>query len=380
MTLYAKADNYNCYTLYNITRRMDDEDENERNITLLDAEFMIAGAEFPSKNSFKYISFDLVNLSDWFPRFRYASKNFKRKKQVFIPFTPSVTVNTPNNISITFHSEVIDKWKPYGVAFELSTKIILKSNSTLSFNELFQQTQKYRTLFQLMSGRYSAITEIFIHDNDKKYRTYFIDEKSDFNLKWGAGRPIFLNFKVLEKTLPKIIINWEKLYIEIKQVIDILTMEYHNYNLSPEVRFLNIARAIETFHRKLRINKAKDEKLAKLVVTVKKGIPKKYKNKFDNSLNYIQESTLRDRVIELYSELKKQTQTELNLQDDWINKFVKSRNYYTHFGKKNKDVLTGSHLQELSNRVRTLLYILITKELGIKEKVLMDELHHLILL
>ncbi len=380
MTLYARGDNHNCYTLYNVRRRMSEEMKNSRYNKLLDADYLIVASEFPSSNSFKSISFDLTNLYEWFPKFKHISKNYKRKKQVAFPITPSVSVNTPSNTSISFHSEILEKWKPHGVEFELDCKIVIKPTSAVNFNELFQNVQKYRTLFQLMSGDYSAITEIFVHDNRRKYRTYFIDGKSDYNLKWGAGGGTFLKLSSIEKSLPEIIRNWDGLYDKIGQVIDILIMEYNNYSLNPEVRFLNVARAIETFHNKLRIAKKTDKKLSDLVMDVKKRIPKKYKDKFDECLGFITRQNLNGRITELYNEIKKDTKKELNFQDDWIIKFVKSRNHYTHFGDMNKNVLVGIPLQELSNRVRTFLYILVAKELGIKEKILAKEVHNLILI
>jgi hypothetical protein len=378
MMLYAESEHFNHFTFYNVRRRGSIDDEmRERDNKFLNADFMLMSAAFPSEDSFDSISFELMELWEWYPDIRLAIKKSKKKIAFSLSVASPVTASIKGK-TIIFRNDTLDNATLKGIKIEQTPTVIIKHSAKAPFKDLFSDAEKFRTLFQLLTGGYGAFTEIFLYDGKVGYRAYFVDENSEKSLKWGASS-IYLKFSDIKRSLEKIIRNWDTLHIEIRQVIDILIMEYNNYSMSSEVRFLNVARAIETFHRKRRSSDKKDEALAKVVKDVQKKIPQKYKEKFANSLNFIHEQTLRDRLGELYNELKDETKLKLELDEDWIAYFVKSRNYYTHFGTMNNKVLKGDDLRELSNRVRALLYVLVAKELGINEKILAKELWHLIL-
>jgi hypothetical protein len=220
-----------------------------------------------------------------------------------------------------------------------------------------------------------------IEEKAEKYRMYFVDEKSESDLEWGHSHENFLSYRFLYRKLDKTIRNWDRIYKEINQVIEILTAEYSSYGLSAEVRFLNVARALETFHRKLKIKNGKKEKdIIQLVANLIEKTPKKHKEFVKQKLSYIHEPTLRSRVTELYENLNEDTKRELQFDSNWIKLFTDSRNYYTHFDKKGKNVLHGQELLDLSNKIRVFLHVLIILELGIDEKKLTNEIHNLVLI
>ncbi len=382
MALYAECE-FGYYTFYNTRRRAPNLVNDRYFNTLFDADYMLSSRKFPSDNLFKRISFSLVNLSAWFPKVDYKTKKKLPSRTITVPNTSTLTFDISNS-SITFKSEIMEKSVYNKLEFDLISSIIIESLLGKEFNVLLEIVYKYRTFFQLLSDSYSAFTEISIFDNNgERYRVYFVDLNSEKSLKWDTHHAPFIDFKTIKEYLPSVIKNWDRLYEEIRQVIDILIMEFNNYYLSPEVRFLNIARAIETFHRKLR----KDYKLTyvkemdKWMQKVKNiGAPKRHIKRIYNCFSFIKSPTLRERVNALCKELNPATLVELDLQDGWETKFTKSRNYYTHFGDFDKDVLKGEELRDLSNQVRKLLYVLVAKELGIKEITISDKLYRLTLI
>jgi hypothetical protein len=378
MMLYGESEHFNHFTFYNVRRRglIDDEIQEDDN-KYLNADFMLMSAAFPSRDLFDSISFELMGLWEWYPPVPLKMKKSKKRMNFSLAVVSPVIVNLKGK-TITFRNDTVDKPTLKGMEIEQASAVIIKHSVKASFISFLSDAEKFRTLFQLLTGGYGAFTEIFIHEGKTRHRAYFVDENSDKSLKWGASS-LYLEFSDIRRSLENVITNWDTLHVEIRQVIDILIMEYNNYSLSSEVRFLNVARAIETFHRKRRSSDKKDEELTKVVKDIQKSIPKKYKEKFANSLNFIHEQTLRDRLAALYNELKDETKEKLSLDADWITYFVKSRNYYTHFGTMNNKVLKGDDLRELSNKVRGLLYVLVAKELGINEKILAKRLWHLIL-
>ena len=386
MKFYANCDNYNHFVLYEVRQRtkIADNLQDNNGTIYFDADFMIMSASFPSsfslKDTFTSISFELMNLWDWYSLQDYNSKLLKSSLSISLKIQKSFTIKTSSNKEITFSNIPVEKpTQKKGFEIIPKPKISIQYSHKKSFAELFSSAKEIRTLIQLLIGDYCAFTEILLFDDRRQYRVYYADANSERSLKWGTNS-VFLGLPQIKRSLAKSIEKWENINSKISQVVDILIMEYNNQGLNPEVRFLNIARAVETFHRRLRNNSTQDKKLSHLKKTTIDNIPPKYKQKFTDALSHIEGLNLRGIITNLFNELNEQTKENIDMDADWIDKFVQSRNYYTHFGKKTTKVLEGDKLLDLSNRIRTLLHILIALELGITKKRINDNLWQLILM
>lgn len=386
MKFYANCEDFNHYVIYDVRQRLIIEDnlDDDKGTNYFDADFMIMSASFPSsfplKDTFTSISFELMNLWDWYSLPNYKFKKLKTRLSISLKIQKPIKIKTSSNREITFSNIPVEKpTKKKGFEIIPKPKISINYSQKKSFSELFSSAKELRTLIQLLIGDYSAFTEILLFDDKRQFRVYYADANSERNLKWGTSS-VFLGLPQIKLSLAKTIEKWEKINSKISQVVDILIMEYNNQGLNPEVRFLNTARAVETFHRRLRNNSKQDKKLSQLKKNTIDSIPAKYKQKFKDALSHIEGLNLRGIITNLYSEINEQTKINLNMDADWIDKFVQSRNYYTHFGRKTTKVLEGEKLLDLSNRIRTLLHVLIALELGITEKRINDNIWHLILM
>ena len=102
------------------------------------------------------------------------------------------------------------------------------------------------------------------------------------------------------------------------------------------------------------------------------------KGRIHNSIYYSYEYSLKDRLTELFNELgeyykfkeilKKYPSDDDEKAIDEFCKIVKStRNYYTHYGTKENEVVEGKELIELNNALEIIINLIILRDLGFDE-------------
>src|SRR5690606_30630984 len=105
-----------------------------------------------------------------------------------------------------------------------------------------------------------------------------------------------------------------------------------------ENSFLNIAQAVETFHRRFRNNLVlpKDE-YEKKKRDIMGAVPIEHKDWLKDKLNFANELTLHQRLEQMLSEFSNQTlNTVIKNRVEFIRDIKNSRNYYTHYDSKLK--------------------------------------------
>ena len=125
---------------------------------------------------------------------------------------------------------------------------------------------------------------------------------------------------------------------------------------------------IETFHRRRRHNEKEPKETHKIkIAAILEGCPTEHQTWLKEKLNFSNEPTLQERLIELFAEIDEKLKDHLFPKVDEIFKNSKnSRNYYTHYNKSlEKKALKHTPLFYLTERLKIFLLILLLKETGI---------------
>jgi len=270
------------------------------------------------------------------------------------------------------------------ICYQEDISIILRYTNYKNINEITKDVIIIRNLFSFITGN-SQINEMFIEDYEKHIPIILpiiTDEKA---------KRSYSALKLDESNIEKILRIWFENYESHHSIYDLFFTAYPSF-LNPATLFLTYARILESYHRKnydgVYATKSKFDKISKKVKNCLKDseIIKKIEDENEKekllmniktSISYSYEYTLKDRLLELFNDLTKydffnDILTKYSDNENKLNEFCNiikdNRNYYTHYGKKNKNVLDGVELSELNECLKLIIIILFFKEFELSYK------------
>jgi hypothetical protein len=130
-----------------------------------------------------------------------------------------------------------------------------------------------------------------------------------------------------------------------------------------------LAQAAETYHRQIR----KGGVLTKPEYKVKKSeilqsVPPEHKDWLEKKLEWGNELTLQQRMEELLRDCSDTVQQFIGDAGEFATQVKATRNYLTHFSKKNKSVAEGDELIYLTYKLKILIEECILRELGFSKE------------
>lgn len=224
---------------------------------------------------------------------------------------------------------------------------------------------------------YVAKRESLIPDDSplymNAYKVLFPSRKGNFMEKERKHRYDFLfQFPTVQDNFEQIIRKWFEAESTIDPVIGALVESFINKDQPVEFKFLNLAHAIETFHRRLRLGTVESTEVFKeKLSSILENTPENYKLWLKEKLNYSNEYTLHERIDLLINELPQRLKTALFKPSvpEFIKNFKNSRNYYTHYDSRlKKKALHGNDLFYLTERMKIFLVALLMREVGFTDE------------
>lgn len=178
-----------------------------------------------------------------------------------------------------------------------------------------------------------------------------------------------INYENISTDINEILNNWFT-NIKIQDSIILVMEKYTFIKLTVETYFLNVCFAIETFHRKNKINKILSDAEFK---KIKNGIRSKLETEdeiklFNDKLIYANEPTFKERLLSLELEFNFIISSDINIKD-YITKIVRQRNYLVHRDSK-KEIFSSLELYYASVYIETLTKFCIMTEIGFSEEYL----------
>lgn len=161
--------------------------------------------------------------------------------------------------------------------------------------------------------------------------------------------------------------DWLNLAGEIDEVLQLFFRSKVSPDLYSELRFLTLAQALETFHRRRRQGAilSKDSHKQKMNEIIQ-NVPDNYKKWLKEALAFSNEKSLKIRLTELMDEAFEVMQPLLNNKEEFIKKVRDTRNYLTHFDQRMKDkTATDSELHWMTEKLSILLQSCLLKEINI---------------
>lgn len=357
--------------------------------------YMFIGGHFYNKEDLKFneIAIEYHNLYEWM-----SITGIKTRKLSDTEFILNYSI--PSNIRF--------KVKEYFASFEYSSNA--KSDNSNAFSLIenieFQLTKSTEVYFHdiltdalIFQGLLTFCTfencypnsiklknnNLFeIYNEHKLYNEIELYFKSQVSGRKKPNRSstFLLSYQDVKQNFQNIVDSWYRYNSEIEPIIYLFLNSFSNNNsVYNESKFLEIAHALETLHRRIFKNKVFGEsEYCEMKRVILDSIPIHHRSWLQGKLNYGNEPTLHDRLSELLSEISEFY--IINQMIDNRDKFIKdtknSRNYYTHYDiKLEKKALKGAPLILLTRKLRIILIVHLLILLGIdKEKIneILDDL------
>lgn len=346
--------------------------------------FTIEGGHFGKKEdlTFSSIAASLHNLNEWL-----AISGYKISPTNYVKYKYKVSYALPKQIEFDIDNSVKGlfnftfKPPPLGFNYEINLKQKAEFQVETKDKELgLEQLLNYMSSFQnfLTLGTYEASfpleiklksKEVTEEINGKEYPTKY-NLFYNVSLSPYSNRPKILweflfNYRDIKRNYKRIIKKWYLNCNEIEPVLNLLMETFYQGGSFNENKFLNMAQALETFHRRRRKNNVlTDKQHKKRINEIKKSIPKKHKDFIYGKLIHSNEPSLHMRLDSLFQEFNTKTFSKIvSDKDKFIKQTKDSRNYYTHYDvKMEKKALKGAELYHLTEKLKVILISAVLRE------------------
>ena len=355
--------------------------------TFINAKYFFDGVRFKSKNKtlFHEVIFRFSNLDEW-----AFLEGFKLNSVKNCDF--SLIYKRPKQIECKVDDETIltlycSLYSPLFLIVDKEIKVAQKvyfSVKHIKPKPLEKSLYIIRALMDFVSlciGEAVSLIEIYglnpkhcqIYNNkkDKIYREipiYTIDQ-TDENYKTIDPRMVLLNLQEIRKIFEFYIKTWLVKRELLKPVIDLYLNTLNYEKMSPELYFLCLVQALESYHRRKRKNYViEDEEHKARIISIIDSISEEFKVWLKSKLDFSNEPSLRERLDELTHDGN----------DYWVffngnkerQKFMdnvrNTRNYLTHYDKKLENkALKGEELNITCHYLKAMVEYYLLKEIGL---------------
>jgi len=188
---------------------------------------------------------------------------------------------------------------------------------------------------------------------------------------------MIIPFPRISEDIERVLSLWFAKAQQLRSVYDLFFGTFYNPSMYLQFQFLSLIYAIESFHRATKSGKyLSDEKWEpfrnKLHNAISDELDDSHKESLKNRIKYGNEYSLRKRLKELTNTINKELLADLSPTKNYFTgPIVDTRNYLTHYDDELKaQSFDGIDLYWANQRLRILLTILLLKEIGITENII----------
>ncbi|MEH7440683.1 HEPN domain-containing protein [Neobacillus drentensis] len=262
--------------------------------------------------------------------------------------------------------------------------IIPKGEEQCSFKWFTETENKFKGLLSFLMNRPIFQKQIIAKgDYQERYKTrekiYIFPSKGlNFIEKEINSSEVFISLSDIGSSLENVINSWFDNKIE--PTIENYIRTLYNGTSDTVTVFLNYTKALESFHRETSENSqyvtnSQYSKLrSKMIKAIEDEIDTEFKDKLRGALSYAHHYEFGKRLMHCFEDIDNEIKgiifTEHNVEI-LANRIKQSRNYYTHFGKKQEGVIDeGFDLYFTNILLKTVLFYWIAKELSFTDELL----------
>jgi hypothetical protein len=358
---------------------------------------MLIGGHFTSEEEIKFhwMNVKYTYLEEWFED-RVFNDLFSDSK----PRTCEIKYTQPDfrfEVEIPIVNAILKGGNYYKFIHGLYEQKITHENcigiypnneKTKSFKWYIEIENKIKGLLAFLINRPVYLTQIIAKvEHDKRFNGYediyvFPSKANKFKKVKINPSSLFITLNDIGDSLQKVVNSWfdEKMEKSIKNY----TRNIFRGESDTLTNFINYTKALESLHRETSENaqymsKSRYEKIKKkMLEAITDDVSEEFKNKLRGDLGYFYQHEFGKRITDVFESLDVRIK-EFILSDKSIESFVnrikRSRNYYTHYGKKQEGVFEeGLELYFVNAMLKIVSFYWIAKELSFEDDFLYNSL------
>ena len=318
--------------------------------TVIFANIVFEGAHFNTEEEieFQELSCRYTHLDEWaWMKGIHITPPTESKLEIKYECPASVKTNISDDYSIEVYP--ITQTPTYSIVqkeVNITQRIYIKliSNKPSSFGQQQDKLYHIQNFLSLGVGKpveiidFMGRTEVNKEDYDgfilhPNVRIYFCTKEASDQYTPLVPQKMLFSLRDIQDDFDMIMRKWFDKEKTLKPVFNLYFGTLYNKDMYLEQRFLSLVQAVESYHRRTRINNEIDpEDHKKRVNAVMESVDDQYKKWIGGRLGYSNEPTLRKRLRELIDECGALIKLSSSSQKkSFINKVCDTRNYLTHY-------------------------------------------------
>ena len=341
-------------------------------------------------NKLNDVRFDVVNVSFWHLN-KWVMNHFFDDDFNKILSTKKVTLGLQlepidlgriSNFSLRIKINKLEQvYKSNITGFQYNSVLEISTEKPRLFDDFLDISKKFSGFLSFATLRPALISEmdgVILHKRKKQnsvdilLRFREFEDSEDFSVNHYGLIP----FQFIEENIAQVINKYFELVDTYASVYDLYLSSIINPSTVIENEFRNLVEGLEAYHRRKLPGKyiSNDEYRRKVLPQLSEAIPCElegnFREKLKNSLEYMNEYSLRKRITELIRNLPRdinlKIQNESGYREDIIRNIVLIRNHFAHFDPEEKRYIPKDpiSLQLLNEEMRLILEANILVDLG----------------
>ena len=329
--------------------------------------FVFIGEHFqdPQEIRFNEVSIQSTYLSDWvnfspIQELPTIDDTNNLQQFTFIYNKPeSIKANIiEGEISVFYGCQ--NSGKLYDIDFKQLSSISIKVNQFISFEDLYSQyICPILDFLTLATGQPNSVEKIYFPDinNELKSVEMLFFSNSIESKKILSTDDLLFSLADIESDFSLMLQLWFNSYKELESIFNLIFSTEYKPDMYLESKFLNIAQAAESYHRR----RCKNQVLTQpehdaRIESILNNTPEEYKKWLNAKLHFSNEPPLLERLMDLLDKTKKVMNPLVKDHAKFAKKVRDTRNYFTHWNTDLQD--KAAQGEELFRITQTLLFML----------------------
>ncbi len=347
--------------------------------------YMCKGFHFAKREDIQFsrISVKYSHLRNWLGTrvFRFSTEEETQEEYVLKVKKPPTNEISLKNFKVSIIGVVSGSRGRFDDTFERTALVVVDPTEIGHYENLFKIIYHLKNFLSLATGEAISILSItgeipnITGERPEKIEIYSFQTKGENNSKdHFSYNPVPVEYKDISEKMQFYLKNWFEIINSFEPTYE-LYFGTMNTKSSPVSEFLSLSQAIEAYsHRTLKneiIDDGLFEQHASRLREIIREYPVESQPDFENRLKYMNRKSLRRLTKELCQKYDTIFKVFIENEQDFIQKFVDARNYYTHYDLEAKgrvNVLT--ELPFLTEKLRFMVRTILFRELGFEDKYL----------
>lgn len=362
------------------------------------AGMILMGYHFESELDIKFekVSFSVFNLFQWINISGISRKIHSPNNTYSINYEKiqniEFEIKDICQAKIGFYSPINNSREYNRIELHEQCFVEFTYNYRKYYKEILQDISAFIGLVTLCTYEQSYPMDIFFTDSsimeegtknplEKKIELHYNLNNFDLKYKIKYNHESLIKFQDIQNCLGDIISKWFSNYMRLKPEHYLVLRYFKNRNKFSEDNFMDIIRAVESYHRLYFKNKrCLDQEYVKRVESILSRV-----KLCESDMNFLktklkkENTNLKDRILYL---VRKYNNTYIDRQfgdQKLIQDIIISRNYYSHYDKKiENSALKGEKLYRATLKLLGLIFSCILTDCGIERKYFENKLFNLL--